>query len=184
MAGIVFTGAMGGGKTTLLGQLALGGLSVVPEAARQILAEQRSFGGRGVPETDPELFCQLMLSRCLHDRSLVQDAPRQPLFDRAVPDLVAYARLFDLDDGPYLAAARVHRYHPVVLWFPPWQEIYTHDDERKIPYEGAAAFGLSIREVYTDLGYEVREVPRVGIEERRRWLEDQLRSAAFSPGNR
>lgn len=162
--GLVLTGAMGGGKTAVLEALKSRGVSCVPEPARIILAQQRAIGGRGVPETDAGLFTMLMLSRALQDGEAPDRDAR--VFDRGVPDMVAYAELFGLDTGPYWRAAERYRYGKTVLYFPPWEAIYTNDDERKIPFEGARDFGLAVRRVYETLGYQVIDVPLVSLGER------------------
>jgi predicted ATPase len=59
----IITGSPGSGKSTILRELKNIAVTVIDEPARQILAEQRSFGGNGVPENDPVLFTELMLSR-------------------------------------------------------------------------------------------------------------------------
>ena len=46
----ILTGAMGAGKSTVLGELKNKGLTCVAEPAREILAEQRTIDGAGVPE--------------------------------------------------------------------------------------------------------------------------------------
>jgi predicted ATPase len=61
----LLTGAFGSGKSTLLELLQLRGIWGIVEPARQILAEQRSIRGNGVPEKDLRLFIELMLSRML-----------------------------------------------------------------------------------------------------------------------
>ena len=61
----LLTGAPGSGKSTLLAELRERGYPTVDEPARQILAEQRSFDGNGVPERSPELFTELLLSRAI-----------------------------------------------------------------------------------------------------------------------
>src|SRR4051812_38218245 len=96
----ILTGAFGSGKTTLLEHLRTLGFPVVEEPARQILAEQRSIDGAGLPERDARLFVELMLCRAMHDyrRSRATTAPI--LFDRAIPDMVAYANLFGFDYPP------------------------------------------------------------------------------------
>lgn len=53
---------MGSGKSIVLQLLKLQGFTVVPEPAREILAEQRTIGDEGVPENNPKLFTQLLLS--------------------------------------------------------------------------------------------------------------------------
>ena len=170
----VLTGAMGAGKSAVLDQLKSRGFLCVDDPARQILKEQRSIGGSGVPETDASLFNQLMLSRAI---SLYQShmGDRGPVvFDRGIPDLVAYADLFGVDTGVYRRAASAYRYNEVALCFAGWREIYTLDDERKMDFESARRFGEEARETYRRLGYRTTEVPMVPIEERLRFIVDVI----------
>ncbi|MGJ3264330.1 MAG: AAA family ATPase [Salinarimonas sp.] len=163
---ILLTGAMGAGKSTLARLLEARGLAVVHEPARQILAEQRRFGGAGVPATDPRLFVELMLSRALHFHGLHREAPGPVLFDRGVPDMIAYAELFGLDTAPYRRAAQAYRYAPQAFVAPDWPEIYATDDERRMSYEEARAFGARLRAIYAELGYALVELPRATPEAR------------------
>jgi predicted ATPase len=45
------------------------------------------------------------------------------IYDRGVPDNIAYAQLFNLDYRPAHLAAKLYRYHPDVFVFPEWEEI-------------------------------------------------------------
>lgn len=164
---------MGGGKSTILQALLERRVICVPEPARKILSEQRSIQGTGVPEIDPSLFTMLMLSRAIHDYSLQDSAG--VVFDRGVPDMVAYAGLFELDLRPYKAAAEKYRYNENVFYFPPWEEIYSTDEERKIDFEGAKNFGIQTKRIYQDLGYNVIEVPRIPITERADFILSRIK---------
>jgi predicted ATPase len=57
----------------------------VPEAAREVIAEQRAIGGEGVYDRDPALFIHLMLERCLAalDDAVSSECP--VFFDRGSP---------------------------------------------------------------------------------------------------
>ena len=171
---IVVTGAPGAGKTTLLDCVHALGRPVVAEAARQILAEQRSFGGRAVPEHDPGLFVELLLSRALYEYHRHAGCRRPVLFDRGLPDVIAYARLFGLPDSGALAAARRHRYNRLVFLLPAHEGIYRQDDERKMTFTEARDFGETIREVYEELGYAAVAVPAGTPDERASALLAQL----------
>ena len=69
---IVITDAMGSGKSTVLQLLKAQGFNVAPEPAREILGEQRSIGSDGVPEQNPKLFTQLLLSRAMYQYKQMQ----------------------------------------------------------------------------------------------------------------
>ena len=172
---IVLTGAMGGGKSTILKALFEMDTVCVPEPARKILFEQRSIEASGVPEIDPGLFTMLMLSRSIHDYNEYDSGHAHIVFDRGVPDMIAYAGLFGLDLHPYRNAAKQYRYNDTVFYFPPWKDIYSTDEERKIGFEGAKAFGVQTKRIYEDLGYNVIEMPLVSIDERARFILKKLK---------
>ena len=150
------------------------GLPCVPEPAREILAEQRRIHARGVPEKDPDLFSMLMLSRAIHNYQENSAREGPVVFDRGIPDMVAYARLFELDETPYRNAAQEFRYDRTVFYFPPWEEIYTTDSERKMSFEDAKAFGVMVRSIYETFEYRMLEVPRFSLEERVQFIRERI----------
>ena len=171
---IVITGAMGSGKSTVLQLLKSQGLNVVPEPAREILAEQRSIEGEGVPEQNPRLFTQLLLSRAMYQYKQMQAAHDIVIFDRGIPDNIAYAQLFNLDYAPAHQAAKLYRYNTEVFIFPAWSEIYTTDDERIMTYEAAKSFGDDVRKIYKKYGYTLIEVPCITPEERAQFIKGRI----------
>ena len=144
----VLSGAMGGGKSTVLSRLRDFGIHCVPEPAREILAEQRMIKAMGVPEKNADLFSMLMLSRSIHNYYENSSVEESVVFDRGIPDMVAYARLFMLDETSYSNAAKEFRYNTTVFYFPAWEEIYTNDSERKMSFEKANEFGALVEGVY------------------------------------
>ncbi len=156
----VLTGAPGSGKTPIIRALVGLGFSGVAEPAREVIAEQRALGSNGVYDKDPALFLRLMLARAIDTFRSAADATSPMFFDRGIPDMVAYAELFELDPSAAEEAAGAHRYSETVFFCPSWPEIYTTDDERRMTLEEADAFGQRIREVYAALGYTIADVPR------------------------
>jgi len=61
----ILTGAMGAGKSTILDKFKKLNIKCIDEPARQILAEQRLIQGNGLPETNSNLFTELLLSRSI-----------------------------------------------------------------------------------------------------------------------
>jgi predicted ATPase len=161
---------MGSGKSTLLAEISRAGIRCISEPAREILAEQRSIESDGVPERNPELFCKLMLSRALQDYNQGMSAPEIQVFDRGIPDMIAYAELFSIDSTSFFKAADQNRYNPTVFFFDGWEAIYTNDAERKIGFAGASMFGQSVRLIYQKLGYQPVNVPLQSIEERTNFI--------------
>lgn len=114
----LLTGAFGSGKSTLLEHLQLRGIRGIVEPARPILAEQRSIQGNGLPEEDPRLFVELMLSRML-DACRQNATSLEPiLFDRGIPDILGYAALFGFGVPHGENAARIYRYNTQVFMAP------------------------------------------------------------------
>lgn len=120
----ILTGAPGSGKTAILDQVGAD-IRRVDEPAREILAEQRALGGSGTHDRDPSLFVELLLRRSIDKHEAAQRWGGPTLFDRGVPDCIAYAVLMEIDPTPSLLASEVYRYHPEILILEPWEEIYS-----------------------------------------------------------
>jgi predicted ATPase len=170
----LLTGAFGSGKSTLLEHLRLRGIRGIVEPARPILAEQRSIQGNGLPEKDPRLFVELMLSRMLGTYGQSETLPGPLLFDRGMPDILAYAKLFGFDFPPGENAAKLYRYNPQVFIAPAWEQIYRTDDERTVPFSVAREFDEYLRAIYERLAYTLTDLPCVSAEERADFVLDHL----------
>jgi predicted ATPase len=168
----VLTGAFGSGKSTLLERLRSRRIRRIVEPARPILAEQRSIQGNGVPDKDPRLFIELMLSRMLSTYRQNEGSVGPVLFDRGIPDLLGYAGLFGFQFPPGERAAEIYRYNPLVFIAPAWEQIYRTDDERTVPFSVARDFGNSICRIYERLGYTLIELPCVSADERADFVLD------------
>jgi len=177
----ILTGAPGSGKSTILRELKAGNLTVIDEPAREILSEQRSFKGNGVPETNPDLFTELMLSRAVQQFKQFQDHTSPILFDRGIPDMIGYAALFGIDQKAAQSAAVTYRYNRVVFITPPWKDIYKTDDERKMSFDQAQAFGNDLVDIYRDFGYETVTVPKASPSERALFILNSIRTARTRP---
>lgn len=171
---IVVTGAPGSGKTSVLNILAARGFSIVAEPAREIIAEQRAINGEGIYDRNPFLFKELMLSRMIANYKSQDDARSDVIFDRGMPDIIAYSDCFELDRGSELKASEVYLYHEVVFFLPSWREIYVNDKDRLISFEDAEKFGENLKQIYTTLNYQVINVPLVSPEERCEFILENL----------
>ncbi len=169
----IFTGPPGSGKSSVLTHLAPD-FQTVSEPARRVLADQRVTGGRGTGDQDPALFVSLMLQQALDDQQSLRGVSRPIICDRALPDLLAYAAYWNLPDGAIRAAIAAMPPPQAVFWFPPWQAIYTQDDERTLDFGGSAAFGALVREAYESLGFSLVEVPLAPVEERAAFIRQRI----------
>ena len=170
----VITGPPGSGKTPVLKELSAKGFRVVAEPAREIIAEQRANGIGRVYDHDPRLFWELMLSRAESDFEAAKAIASPVFFDRGIPDLIGYAELFGHDASAAVEAAGRVRYNDQVFALPSWPEIYVTDEDRRMTFEAAAVFGERVREVYSDLGYRVIDVPKDTIVARAEFVIDAL----------
>jgi predicted ATPase len=154
----LLTGAPGSGKTAILHELR-GSLRCVDEPARRVLAEQRALDGPGTPDRDPARFVDLLLEIAVadHERALLGGGPT--LFDRGVPDCIAYASHLGVDPGPSVRASDRYRYHDEVLILEPWEEIYATDDERTMSFADAVAFHAALEDAFDRSGYRLVVVP-------------------------
>jgi predicted ATPase len=162
------------GTSTLLDVLQSRGIRGVVEPARPILAEQRRLLADGVPEKNPRLFVELMLSQMLSTYRQHEASGAPVLFDRGVPDVLAYAALFGFEFPVGENAARLYRYNARVFITPPWEEIYCNDDERKAPYSLACRFDNDLRAIYNRFGYSLVVLPFVSVERRADFILERL----------
>jgi predicted ATPase len=159
---IVLTGAPGGGKTTLIRKLREAGYLCVDEPARQVLAEQRDL----TLDKTFNKFTGLLLDKSIENFEKFKDVEHPVIFDRGVPDAAGYALHFGLDTTHYEQAAKIYRYNPSIFVFPPWKEIYTTDDERRLTFEQTLPFHEELLTPYRRLGYTLIPVPLTSVEER------------------
>jgi predicted ATPase len=116
----VITGGPGSGKTTLLLGLEQRGFLCSQEVARQIIQEQVSTNGDGLPWANTLRYTQLMLARSILAYRENTPASGIVFMDRGIPDAACYARLigFPLFDD-LRTACEEYRYNKMVFMAPP-----------------------------------------------------------------
>src|SRR5262249_1318360 len=83
---IVISGCSGGGKSTLLAELAARGHHVFEEPGRQIVKEQLASGGDGLPWRDPGKFANLCIERSIENLQKAAMFHGLVFFDRSLLD--------------------------------------------------------------------------------------------------
>jgi predicted ATPase len=172
---VIISGVAGGGKTTLINALGQCGFSCVPEVAREIIADQMDIGGRALHQLDPQLFAEIMLSWEVRSYRQAAHLTGLVFFDRGIPDLVGYHRLFGLPVPTHvLTATTMFRYHHQVFLAPPWPEIHVPDEERTQGFDELIRTHEVIANAYLEHGYDLITLPKVSVEERVAFVRQYL----------
>jgi predicted ATPase len=172
---VVLSGCSGGGKSTLLAEMASRGYQVYPEPGRQIVKEQLSIGGDGLPWENSHKFAELCVSRALFFYNTAVPVDKPVLFDRSIVDNISGMERIGIPMHQSLQVAlQRYRYARRVFMVPPWKELFAHDAERRHSFEDAEAEFVSLQKAYTALGYEVMLIPKGTPGERASFLERQF----------
>ncbi|VFR80839.1 FIG00985668: hypothetical protein [plant metagenome] len=172
---VVITGCSGGGKSTLLAELARRGHAVVEEPGRRVVEAQARAGGNALPWVDMAAFLTRVFALAQRDRVRMQDTPGWVFFDRGLVD--AAVALHEIDGTPWqgrLGAQPV--YHRRVFMVPPWPGIYVQDGARRHGLDAALQEYERLRRAYPALGYAVSDVPRDGVQARADFILSALRA--------
>lgn len=124
---------------------------------------------------DPKAFNQQLLSARIdqYQRSGSLDQPFC-FFDRGIPDVLAYMDYFGQDyDTTFTEAAKKHPYDRLFI-MPPWEAIYSTDNERLETFAQAKALHKCLMDTYTSLGYQPVVVPKMTIEKRVTFILKEL----------
>ncbi|MBP9777984.1 MAG: AAA family ATPase [Rickettsiaceae bacterium] len=170
----VITGAPGSGKSTLINSLRKEDYICVDEPAREIIAEQKAINGQGLYNKNKKLFLKLMLSRSICRYNQWNDIDKPIVFDRGMPDVIGYAKLFELDPQPFIKASQICKYNNKIFFLPSWREIYSNDEDRTMSFDDAKMFGDLIEQSYIDLDYNIITVQLVSIDKRVEFISDIL----------
>ena len=170
---VVISGCSGGGKSTLLAELARRGHAVVEEPGRRIVQQEMAGDGAALPWVDEAAFARRAVAMALEDRASASAHAGWVFFDRGLVD--AASGLQHLTGEPALETlGRNHRYHRRVFLTPPWPEIYATDAERRHGFDAALAEYSRLLAAYPALGYEVIVLPKVSITERADFVLEAL----------
>lgn len=164
---VLITGCSGGGKSTLLAELARRGFATCEEPGRAIVKEQLESGGDALPWTDPVKFAEMAARRSIDNllRAAKQDSVT--FFDRGLIDAVCAMERMGHPVPPGIAATFIQcRYARIVFLAPPWEEIFATDAERKHGFADAVAEYDHLAKRLPELGYEVELLPKVSLAER------------------
>jgi predicted ATPase len=175
---VVISGCSGGGKSTVLAELAQRGHAVVPEPGRRVVEAERLANGRALPWFDPGAFLARVLDLACAD--LAASYPSGwVFFDRGLIDAaVALAHVNGTPLHDTLRAAP--RFHRRAFLTPPWPEIYVQDKARPHDMTSASAEYERLLAAYPALGYDITRLPKTSVGARADFILDTLRADCAS----
>lgn len=162
---VVISGCSGGGKSTLLTELAGRGYPVVEEPGRRIVKQELAGIGAALPWVDVAAFARRAMAMALADRVSARRLSGWIFFDRGLIDAAA-ALQHATGEAALDSVGQLHRYHRRVFFAPPWPEIHATDAERRHELEAAIVEYDRLLTVYPSLGYEVFILPKISVPER------------------
>ena len=163
----MITGAPCSGKTTVVRELEQRGFKVVHEVARAHIAGELAKGKTmETIKADVAAFERHILM----EKNSIESAldPTETIFlDRAIPDSIAYYRLYGLDPEEPIEYAKKFQYKKVFLF-----DRFEFDKDRVRDENDAEAEMLDrlLCESYEMLGYEILRVPIAPIPDRVRFV--------------
>jgi predicted ATPase len=172
---VVISGCSGGGKSTLLAELAARGHAVVEEPGRRIVKHELETGGSALPWSDMEAFARRLVEVARADHAAASRSGEWVFFDRGLIDAVTAFQ--SVTGEPAQSAPDLPGlYHRQVFLAPPWPEIYVTDPERRHGLDEALGEYERLLKVYPALGYHLTILPKLGVAERADFVLDALAS--------
>ena len=157
---IVFIGGPGTGKTSVLRFLKRQGFKCMPEISREVTRKAQEDGIEQLFLTDPILFSTKLLEG--REQQFIEadnSKDRIVFFDRGIPSVHAYMRYFNTEfPSIFMEKSEQYRYTKI-FQFLPWKDIYKSDNERYETFEQSELISKFLHEAYTELGYEIINVP-------------------------
>ncbi len=169
----VITGGPCVGKSTLIAALQEKGYQTLPEVARLVIEEQQGTDGKILPWIDRDSFQQAVMKRQLELEGKVNGKP--VFLDRGLADGAGYYLADNLKVPRELnTAINENRYSGVFLLDP--LKDYKTDSARVEDSEAASRIHGCIGQAYENAGYKVVRVPAVSVEERVKFILNEIRS--------
>jgi len=161
----IITGPPSSGKSTVINELSNRGYNSHKEVARIIIKENQINGVNHFPWKNMAMFSEQVFNRITENLKSLNG--EFCFFDRSIIDLIAYLELNDIyDNEKYKNEILTSGYQKNVFYLPFWEKIYLHDLERKESKEEAINIGKQLKKVYSELGFNLIEVPYGNLNER------------------
>ncbi len=175
---IIISGCSGGGKSTLISELSNQGYAAVEEVGRKIVKEQTQNNGGITPWERPDEFCELLISKSIDAYYQAKEMKNVKeniiFFDRSFLEGVSFFQTLNKHEYDHLIYEL--RYYQTIFMAPPWQEIFIQDDERRHSFEKGVEEYNRLLKFYSQYGYSIIELPKIGIKERINFMLSNITS--------
>jgi predicted ATPase len=164
---VVITGGPGTGKTTIINKLLEKGFYCFPEISREITLRARENGIEQLFLENPILFSEQLLKGRIKQFEEAKNHHANIVFlDRGIPDVLAYMHYIGDSYTPNFKQACSEKRYTKILLLPPWEAIYTSDEERYENFEQAKLIYKHLKETYQFFDYSILEVPIGTVDDR------------------
>ncbi|WP_305810568.1 AAA family ATPase [Photobacterium leiognathi] len=171
---VIFTGGPGSGKTSVIDLLCQMGYQSAPEVGRKVIQAQVKSQGSALPWLDKAAFRDEMVLEEINNYENFGDT-EITLYDRSIIDSYGYSKLECIPISELLLAkCRELDYYRKVFIFPPWEEIYENDAERKQDFNIAVATYHEMVNAYKKFDYDLIEIPKASVKERAKFIISKL----------
>jgi predicted ATPase len=158
---IVITGGPGTGKSTIINELQNRGYNVIEEVSREVIREAKKQGIEQLFTVKPLLFSEKLLEG--RERQFFEAAEKYGdatvFFDRGIPDIAAYMNFLGNKYPDFFIKKGIELQYDHVYITPPWEEIYTTDEERYENFQEAQLIHNKLVNMYTMLNYQLTFIP-------------------------
>ena len=177
----ILTGTAGAGKTAVLRLLEVNGVSVVEEAATDVIALNQSMG-QDRPWTEPAFIDQIVALQRHRQANMRMPETETVLFDRSPVCTLALCRYLGFAPSRLLAEEidriqRVSVYEPTVF-FVRHQGFIERTAARRITFEDALEFERIHEQTYRELGFNLVDVPAGPLSDRVALIQQTLGHSA------
>ncbi|MFW0792525.1 AAA family ATPase [Gordonia sp. CPCC 205515] len=169
----MISGCSGGGKSTLLRELARRGYRTVDEPGRRVVEHELATGGNALPWADAPAFANNCANLAAADIAAASHTPGPSwtFFDRGLVDAAIAIRHYTGTDAT-ISLDALRSYHHRVFFTPPWEAIWSTDDARRHSLAEATAEYERLTCGYKELGYQITVLPRTSVND---WVDQTLR---------
>jgi predicted ATPase len=172
---IVITGGPGTGKSSVIKALESYGYPCLHEVSRDVILQARKEGYEQLFLEKPLLFSELLLEGRVNQFHQGLDFKSKAVFyDRGLHDVLAYLHYVDEKYPEEMQIVCKSYTYDLIFILPPWEDIYTPDNERYESFAEAKQIHYYLEGAYNNYNYSPIEVPKCSIKERVAYILEKV----------